>query len=241
MRTRILFVLLALSAAGCAALRHHEPLNYKTITAGPNRDTERATKENECGLRHLEHGQLQLAERAFQQALIADVTYGPAHNHLGQVYFQSGELYLAAWEFEYAIKLMPERPEPSNNLGLVYETVGKLNEAIVQYESAYAMQPENPEFIGNLARARLRRGDRDVDLTNLVESLLLYDTRPEWIAWANDQLALGNLPPGQIITEGEWNDADREVIPPPRADDESHRAPFRYWAPVKAAKFLSES
>src|SRR5262245_32799267 len=107
--TRVFLMIAAVTMVGCAAMRKDKPLNYQTIKAGPNRDSARAAKENEVGLRKLEAGNLADAEHFFQQALIADVTYGPAHNHLGQIYFQQGQMYLAAWEFEYAIKLMNDR------------------------------------------------------------------------------------------------------------------------------------
>ena len=122
------------------------------------------------------------------------MTYGPAHNNLGSVYLRQGKLYLAAWEFEYAAKLMPERPEPNYNLGMVYEQAEQLDQAIDYYSKACQMAPRNPQFIGNLARALLKKSDIAPEAPALLSDLILYDTRPEWVCWAKERLALGKFP-----------------------------------------------
>ena len=98
------------------------------------------------------------AEQCLHQSLLADVSFGPAHNTLGKLYFDQKKFYLAAWEFEYAMKTMPNRAEPVNNLGLVYEMVEQTDEAVVHYQKAVDLEPGNPQYVGNLIRARIRRG-----------------------------------------------------------------------------------
>lgn len=155
-----------------------------------------------------------------QKSLLADVTYGPAHNNLGKIYYGQRNFYLAAWEFEYANKLMPHRAECQNNLGLVYEAVGKLDEAIDSYSIAYAADPKNPVVIGNLARARVRRGDDDPVVAQLLADLKLYDSRPEWVAWASERLAVATPvvrlePLGGVVRSGGSKPAHRpaDIIP----------------------------
>jgi Tfp pilus assembly protein PilF len=203
-------LLLLLASTGCARLFRHHELNYQTVSADPNRDTDGAKAENEKAMKALERQRLDKAEKHLQQALICDVAYGPAHNNLGQIYFSQAKYYLAAWEFEYAVKLMPERPEPYNNLGLVYEKVGKLNEAIETFDTGLKLQPNNPELLGNLARARIRRGDSPADLQPLLQSLAFIDTRPEWVAWAKHQLVF----PGKTTSD----DESLEIIPAPQGN-----------------------
>ena len=55
---------------------------------------------------------------------------------------------------------------------------------------ALALEPDNPHLIGNLARARLRRGDKGYEMHDLLTDLILKDTRPEWIDWVKEKLAL---------------------------------------------------
>lgn len=210
----IVLLLWAPAMLGCSRWHSRPSLDYRTIQADPNHDNEKARAENQRAVELLQKGKSDKAEQALQKALIADVTYGPAHNNLGKVYYSQGKFYLAAWEFEYAAKLMPQRAECQNNLGMVYEAVGKLNEAINAYSHAYSMDGKNPIIIGNLARAHVRRGDSDPVVQQLLADLRLYDTRPAWLRWANDRLALG--PPPAIsppLQLGNATDSQEAIAP----------------------------
>ena len=164
--------------------------DYSTLGKDPRRDTAKARELNTKAVKLIENGDWKDAEAMLKKALQADVTFGPAHNNLGNVYFQTRQLYLAAWEYQYASQLMPYHPEPRNNLGLVFEAVGKLDEAVQAFDGAREIEPDNPQFLGNSARARFRRGDRDQELKDLLQKLILRDHRPEWILWAHEQLVM---------------------------------------------------
>lgn len=235
MRHWFAFIILAaivVGQTGCAPFLKRKHLDYRTVVADPNHDTEMAKAENERAARLVAKGKLDAAEQALQSALVADVTYGPAHNNLGKVFFARCDYYLAAWEFEYARRLMPEAAEPNNNLGLVYEAVEKLDEAVAMYTIAYQMRPEDPEIIGNLARVRMKRDERDGEARRLLSELILYDTRPCWVDWAREHLALGESRSARPLEE----------IPPPATgaseiiSDESLPPP----APVIEPPFLLE-
>jgi hypothetical protein len=58
------------------------------------------------------------------------------------------------------------------------------------YDQALKIEPDNPEFLGNEARARLRRGDKDEKVRELLSKLQTIDTRPEWLAWEREKLVL---------------------------------------------------
>lgn len=192
-RTRpnpVFIAVLATTLPGCSLFLDKQSSDYHTVAADPNRDFDKAQKENNRAIRLMEKGSGDKAAKALREALIADVAFGPAHNNLGKLYFSQGKYYLAAWEFEYAAKLMPERFEPFQNLGLVYEMVGKSDDAVAMYEKAIELQPKNPEVIGNLARVRLRKGQPMSAVQPLLSELVYLDTRPEWTNWANEQLAL---------------------------------------------------
>ena len=209
-------LLLALATTGCAKPAHPETAeNYKTVTADPRRNTELASQLNAKGLEELHERDYAKAEKFFKEALQADMFFGPAHNNLGIAYHEQQKFYLAAWEFDYARKLMPNKPDPKHNLGMVMEAVGKLDEAAAHYEDALALAPDDPETIANLARTLAKRdvhystgrtgdarraSDRD-RLRELLHEIILKDTRPEWIAWAKDHLALlGPAPTSQDET-----------------------------------------
>jgi Flp pilus assembly protein TadD len=184
---------LTVALAGCSAANKGQPAQYRTVAEDLGRDADGAREANAQAVRMIEQRRWPEAEAQLKAALTADVTCGPAHNNLGKVYYHTGRYYLAAWEFKYAAKLMPYQPEPKNNLAMVLESVGKLDEAVAQYDEALALEPENPELIGNTARARVRRGDRDDGVIQLLSQLVLHDTRPRWIEWAKEQLALRRI------------------------------------------------
>lgn len=189
-------LLLMLSAlTGCAHRATSPTGEYATVGAAPRRDADVARAENERALDLMksERG-IAPAESALRRALEADVMFGPAHNSLGLIYYRRNELYKAAWEFQYAIKLMPNQPEPRNNLGLVFESACKLDQALQSYADATKLAPDEPQFVGNLARAHVRKGDRDPEVRALLEHVVSIDPRPQWVAWASERLALMHPP-----------------------------------------------
>lgn len=233
-RTSFLIWLLILpcvvGVSGCAKLWRKPTANYQTVPGDPHHDVQKAKLKTAEAIRLIEKCHPDKAEQALQEALIADVTYGPAHNNLGQLYFDQENYYLAAWEFDYARKLMPERPEPLNNLGQIYEAIGKLDKAIEFYTEAHLIQSEEAEFIGNLVRARLRKGDHSAEVKELLGDLMLLETRPEWREWTAEKLALLRF--DVAIADGEdfpaeetptlANPTEEESLPGPKFPPQSN-------------------
>jgi Tfp pilus assembly protein PilF len=182
-------ILTATLLAGCASSSAPKADAYETVGKEPRRDADLARAENARAVALLDAGDQPGAEAALRSALAADVMCGPAHNNLGKIYFHKKDLYHAAWEFQYAMKLMPNQAEPPNNLGLVFEAAGKIDDATDSYGKAIALEPENVHAMGNLARARVRRGDRDEATRALLQKLVMRDTRPDWLAWERSTLA----------------------------------------------------
>lgn len=203
-------LVLSVPILGCGMM-HRVPSDYQTVAADQQHDTDEAKAENAAAVRIInrrlagKHADLAKAEKLLQDALVADVTYGPAHNSLGLVYYLQRQLYLAAWEYEYAAKLMPDRIEPVYNLALVYECAGDLDQAIATYETALAKRPQDAYIIGGLASARLRNGETVDDVRPLLEALAFHETRQEWVAWAQDHL--GTHPRKIASRPGETGDA----------------------------------
>jgi Tfp pilus assembly protein PilF len=219
----IVFVPLITVAFGCSSA--HPPAaaaEYRTLGRDPRRDTDRARSLNDRAADAIRQGNYAEGEKLLRDALAADVMFGPAHNNLGKVYFAQKNLYLAAWEFTYAAKLMKDQPEPRNNLGLVFEASGKFDEAVAEYTEARKVKSDNAEFLGNEARARLRRGDRDAQVRELLEHLIAVDTRPAWIEWARQRLTLLNASQSfqrQQIRDSKKDDKNAHC----RAQDDSPR------------------
>jgi len=186
---------------GSCASTNQSAERDSTVAKDPHRDSDLARKQTDQATALIDQGKWTEAETSLHQALDADVMYGPAHNNLGTVYLHQNNLYSAAWEFQYAAKLMPYSPQPRSNLGLVLEQAGKLDEAIDSYEQAVKIEPDNPQFVGNDARARIRRGDRDQKVRELLAKLSLIDTRPDWAQWARERLVLLGSTPAPSSTQ----------------------------------------
>ena len=186
-------------AAGVLLTGCGQPLarqqGYETAPQDPRRDTGSARSANAEAMSLIKSDHLDAAEEKLKAALASDVMFGPAHNNLGTVYYLQKKYYLAAWEFQYAANLMPHDPRPKNNLGLVFEAVGQMEKAADCYDEAIALEPDNPEFIGNSARLCARKGGQPEKLRRLLAELVAKDTRPEWVRWAREQLALMGGPP----------------------------------------------
>lgn len=184
----LLITLCAWPLAGCQEFASGQRM--EVVKSECARDSEAAGRHHRHGVHALRKGRPEHAEEAFRKALKADDEYAPAHNNLGLLYYDRRDLPAAACSFQRAIDLKPDRPEPWNNLGLTFEAAGKLDEAIRAFDSAHKLAPGDPNYLGNLVRARLERGDPGPQVRPLLEQLVFVDTRPEWIHWAHDQLAL---------------------------------------------------
>jgi len=176
--------------SGCFHRDDSSSVHYETLDRVPGQDTDRARKLTVDAVDQIDHAKWDEAKITLEKALDADITFGPAHNNLGTVYLHENNIYLAAWEFQYASKLMPYQPEPRSNLGLAMEAAGKFDAAIDDYDEALKMDPDNPQFLGNDARARIRRGEHDTKVRELLMQLVYVDTRPEWVDWAREKLVL---------------------------------------------------
>jgi tetratricopeptide (TPR) repeat protein len=146
------------------------------------------------GVKLFDKGKFQAASEEFQRAISFQQENGAAHNNLGLVYLQQRKLSDAAKEFEIAAQFLQEDPTPWNNLGLTLESAGRGQESVEYFQHAYELAPEKPLYLGNLVRSRIRLGENDEAVVAQLRELLFIETRPDWVAWINDQLALDMNP-----------------------------------------------
>lgn len=215
----LVLLLCGCSLPGCAALLRHDD-SVATDGSRPSL----AQKHHDRGVKLAKQGKLDRAEIAFQEAIIADAAFGPAHNNLGLVQFEKRDLHSAAWSFQRAIELLPSRAEPLNNLGLTYEAAWKLDEAVDQYLAAVNLAPDNAEYFGNLIRARLKRGESDESLDFDLARLLSIDTRPDWIDWAKLKLVM-------IRRQRPTQNATDELLPAPAPSSGTSPEPTKAGPP----------
>lgn len=176
MRTASTAVLvLALFTSSCASV-HPEP-TYRTSIGLGKRPSETAQVANGRGLACVAAGEYADAERAFREALQAELACASAHNNLGLALQARGRFYEAGLEFAFAKKLDPRAVEPVINLGRLYEQVGFHKAAIESYERARSIDPKNSEASGRLARSRVRFGESPASAQAFLERLAQYHER----------------------------------------------------------------
>jgi TPR repeat len=187
----IAILLVWFSWTGCATFKKpecDEIIPATSESSGPSRSYE------EKGIRLVDKAKWASASEAFEQAIALDRNNGSAHNNLGLAYYYQRKLALAAAEFELASGLLPEDPAPLNNLGMTLEAAGRGLESVEYYAQAHDLAPDKPLYLGNLVRNRIRLGDRDESVVEQLRELLFIETRPEWIEWVEDQLAIEQNP-----------------------------------------------
>ncbi len=186
-RLVLLLALIAILNVGCAALRN---AGCDEILSVGSDGMERSNGHLIKGVKHFDHGKLQAAADEFQRAISFEQSNGTAHNNLGLIYYQQRKLSDAAKEFELAAQFLAEDSIPWNNLGMTLEAAGRGLESIEYYQHAYELAPEKPQYLGNLVRTRIRLGENDETVIAQLKELFFIETRPDWVTWINDQLAI---------------------------------------------------
>ena len=187
-RVTQLIALWGAAQLGCSALEC--PVSYHTGSSTAIRDTEAARLANERGLTSVSDGDFERAEKAFREALRADVGYAAVHNNLGLVLLEKGRYHAAATEFSLASKLRPLSPEPLINLGRLYETVGWPEAAASEYERVLALPGKHEQALGRLAHLNARLG-KEQEALPLLRRLARCGVDSEWKAWALARLPAG--------------------------------------------------
>ncbi|MEM9588664.1 MAG: tetratricopeptide repeat protein [Planctomycetota bacterium] len=191
-RCGTIVLLLLATAGGCAVFdpAGMDGSDDSTVAVRVDGRTAKAKRLTNVGLRAMKHGKVDLATTKFISAVRADPMYGPAHNSLGLLHYDQGNLFQAILSFEKAMEAMPYHAAACYNLALSLEAAGRVYEAMDLYLQAVEMEPANPHYLGSLVRLKVRLGEHDELLVHQLQNLVLIETRPEWRAWADRQLAL---------------------------------------------------
>jgi tetratricopeptide (TPR) repeat protein len=107
------------------------------------------------GNSYLEQNKFNLAEAAYQQALIIHPGYVAAHYNLGKSLQHLSKLMEAENSFRLALSLQPGFVEAMSNLGIVLHSLQKSDEAESWLRRAVEIKPEDPQNHTNLANILL--------------------------------------------------------------------------------------
>jgi Flp pilus assembly protein TadD len=133
------------------------PLLLACACAGSGSIHPRAAEELVRGWAHLEAGDAERAEVAFEHALEFRPDLPEAHNGLGVVARTREDLPGARARFERAVRLGPDFAEGHANLGETLLAMGRADAAEAELRAALRIDPDLADARQNLARALLGR------------------------------------------------------------------------------------
>ena len=88
------------------------------------------------GIAHHGLAEFDKAINCYENALIANPSYGEAYNNMGNTFKIKGNIDRAIESFKKAIVLKPEFAEAYNNMGVTYQASGENSLAILQFQKA---------------------------------------------------------------------------------------------------------
>jgi tetratricopeptide (TPR) repeat protein len=155
------------------------------------------------GERAYQSGDLEAAERLFEQALARDDRRARSWNYLGGVSFARGDLSRALEHFRRAHELDPGDVRACNNLATVHERLGEFARAEELYVQAMRLDPAYPETHRNLGVLYARRLGRPEEARRAWERFLaLVPSGPAAAAVRRELEGLPPPPSGAGAAEG---------------------------------------
>lgn len=104
---------------------------------------------------------LDSARVAFQESLVSDLSYAPAHEGLAEIALARGDMAAAASEFRLAIDLVPRDVWYRTRLGVTLGQAGHLDEAVAELDSVTHEEPLFSEGFYQLGLVLDAAGRRD--------------------------------------------------------------------------------
>jgi len=145
-------------------------------------------------LRYHQAGNLDLAERLYQQILQADPSHAGAHHLLGVLAYQMGRFDVAIASIRQSLRLSPNQAEPHCNLGVVLAKQAHVDEAVAQWQEAIRIRPAYPQAHNNLGKALLTQGKVEEAVWHCQEALRFHPGFAE----AHNNLANALLSQGKL-------------------------------------------
>jgi tetratricopeptide (TPR) repeat protein len=148
------------------------------LMAGCHRDPNvRKQKYLESGNRYSEQGKYREAAIQYMNALKVDKSFPEAHYALAQTYMHLGQYSGAYAELTRTVDLQPANLKARIDLGNLLLAGGKIDEAQKQADAIMAAQPNNPDLHAILSAIALKRGNRDLALSEIGKALQLESGR----------------------------------------------------------------
>ena len=106
-------------------------------------------------------GQLEMAVKSFEKAIVINSNFADAHYNLGLTFQELNQTQAAVESYEKALVIQPNYAEVHNNLGIVQRELGKIDDAVKSYENALTIKLDYAEAHNNLGNALHELGEID--------------------------------------------------------------------------------
>ena len=192
------------------ALRREVAARQPQKTAIPAALKAQADAHQQSGVALAKQGQLEPAQRRFEQAIECRPDLAAAHHNLGVVLAQQKRLDAAIASFQKTLELEPGFVDAHGNLGLAYFEQGRAAEAVAQFGKALKLGPGSPETYNNLGAALLQQGRVAEAARSYRQALRLKPEYPEaHLNLARSLLLQGDFEQGWL--EYEWRQRCRDA------------------------------
>lgn len=128
-------------------------------------------------------GKLDIAVRAYKNALLLKPDYLDVYNNMGNALKEQGKLNDAIAAYNNAIKINPDYADAYNNLGTTLLDKGNLKEAIKAYKKSIDLNPNFPMTYNNMGFALQKQGKPEKAILAYKEALRIKPDYAE--AYAN--------------------------------------------------------
>ncbi|MHC4558781.1 MAG: tetratricopeptide repeat protein [Planctomycetota bacterium] len=106
---------------------------------------------NNLGNSYSDIGDIDSAQRAFEQAVDINPSLSESRANLGNIYLKKGQIMRAINEYLEALEINPNDAKTHNNLGNAYTQRGSLNYAVAEYIDSISLDPNFVDAYKNLA------------------------------------------------------------------------------------------
>jgi len=106
-------------------------------------------------------GQLEMAVKSFEKAIVINSNFADAHYNLGLTLQELNQIQAAVESYEKALVIQPNYAEVHNNLGIAQRELGKIDDAVKSYNKALTIKLDYAEAHNNLGNALHELGEID--------------------------------------------------------------------------------
>ena len=149
-----------------------------TVKTLINQHPNEALLHNIGGVCYKATGQLEMAVKCFEKAVVIKPDFADAHYNLGLSLQELNQLDAAVKSYQVTLALQNNYFKAHNNLGIIYKEFGQMGDAVKSFEQAIDLQPDYAEAHNNLGTTLQELGQLS-EAANCYEKALVI--QPDYV------------------------------------------------------------